>query len=206
MKSMNTAKNMTNALQRVPTSQGRSGKINLSLLVVLGALLVVAAIWSYMLVNASTHKTLDQRVYDVASQLKCPICQGESVADSPAVLAQEMRSVIRQQLQSGRSEQQVIQYFIASYGQQIVWSPPWQGFSLIAWLAPIGLVLGGMVLLFFIFRDWRKAAPVRATQVEETALVEGDEEEEELAQYRKQLAEELAADDPLFNHYTREVR
>src|SRR5260370_29985202 len=118
---------------------------------------VIGAIWSFMILNTArrgANATLDQRVHDVASQLKCPICQGESVADSPSQLAQEMRGVIRQQLQSGRSEQQVVQYFVDRYGQQIVWSPPLQGFTLLAWLEPIALLLGRAVLLSIVRRGW----------------------------------------------------
>jgi cytochrome c-type biogenesis protein CcmH len=106
-----------------------------------------------------------------------------------------MRGVIRQQLQSGKSEQEVIQYFRTSYGDQIVWSPPWQGFTLLAWLVPIGLVLAGIILLFFVLRDWRTLAPASSTAADpELASVD----EFDLAFYRAQLEQELAADDPIF--------
>ncbi len=99
------------------------------LFIALAVLAIVGAVWSYVFLQNPPQPSLDQRVHDVASQLRCPICQGESVADSPSQLAQQMRGVIRQQLQSGKSEQEVIQYFRTSYGDQIVWSPPWQGFT-----------------------------------------------------------------------------
>src|SRR5436853_5093354 len=100
---------------------------------------IVGAIWYSIFLQNPPQQTLDQRAYNVGSQLKCPVCQGESVADSPSAIAQQMRGVIRRQLQSGKSEQEVIQYFVSNYGEQIAWSPPWQGFSLLAWLVPIGL-------------------------------------------------------------------
>lgn len=163
------------------------------LFVALAVVAILAAIWSSVFLHNPPQQTLDQRVHTVASQLKCPICQGESVADSPAPLAQQMRGVIRQQLQAGKSEQEVIQYFQTSYGDQIVWSPPWQGFSILAWLAPIGLLLGGAFLLFFVLRDWRT---LPSTNPNETDLAE--EDEADLAIYRAQLEQELAAEDPLF--------
>src|SRR3989440_11244026 len=119
-----------------------------SLLVTFAVVAIVAAIWSYVFLQNSPQQTLDQRAHDVASQLKCPICQGESVADSPSALAQQMRGVIRQQLQAGKSEQEVVHYFTRSYGDQIINSPPWQGFYLLIWLVPIALLLGGVVLLW----------------------------------------------------------
>src|SRR5438445_1510590 len=118
-----------------------------SLFIAIAVVAIVAAIWSYVFLQNPPQETLDQRVHDVASQLKCPVCQGESVADSPAQISQQMRGIIRQQLKAGKSEQEVIQYFRNSYGDQIVWSPPWQGFTLLAWLVPICLMLGGIIVL-----------------------------------------------------------
>lgn len=162
---------------------------------ILALVAMIGAIWSFMILNETRSATLDQRVQDVASQLKCPICQGESVADSPSQLAQQMRGVIRQQLQSGRSNQQVIQYFVDRYGQQIVWLPPWQGFTLLAWLVPIALLLGGLVLLFLVLRDWH-AAPRVETGVDDADLAGIDDNE--LQRYRAQIEKELAESDPIF--------
>jgi cytochrome c-type biogenesis protein CcmH len=165
------------------------------LFIALAVLAIVGAVWSFVFMQNTPQPSLDQRVHDVASQLRCPVCQGESVADSPSQLSQQMRGVIRQQLQSGKSEQEVIQYFRTSYGDQIVWSPPWQGFTLLAWLVPIGLVLAGIILLFFVLRDWRALAPASSTAADpELASVD----EFDLAFYRAQLEQELAADDPIF--------
>ena len=170
------------------------------LFIALAALAIVGAVWSFVFLQNPPQPSLDQRVHDVASQLRCPICQGESVADSPSQLAQQMRGVIRQQLQSGKSEQEVIQYFRTSYGDQIVWSPPWQGFTLLAWLVPIGLLFAGIILLFFVLRDWRALAPASSTAADpELASVD----EVDLAFYRAQLEQELATDDPIFTAQNR---
>jgi len=170
------------------------------LFIALAALAIVGAVWSFVFLQNPPQPSLDQRVHDVASQLRCPVCQGESVADSPSQLSQQMRGVIRQQLQSGKSEQEVIQYFRTSYGDQIVWSPPWQGFTLLAWLVPIGLLLAGIILLFFVLRDWRALAPASSTAADpELANVD----EVDLAFYRVQLEQELAADDPIFTTQNR---
>lgn len=180
-----------------------------SRVLVVAVLIIIAATWLFLLVSASTHKTLDERVYEVGSQLKCPICQGESVADSPSFLAKEMRQVIREQLQKGKSEQEVIQYFVNSYGSQIAWSPPWQGFTLLAWLVPIVLLLGGVVVLYATLRDWRAFALSPAT-TSLSATTEEDKElanvdEAELEHYRAIFEQELAADDPLFARYRTEA-
>lgn len=163
-------------------------------------LVLIAAIWSVTWLVTPKQQSLDQRVHDVASQLRCPICQGESVADSPSTISQQMREVIRQQLQAGRSEQEVIRYFVSRYGDQIVWVPQWQGLGLLVWLVPIGLLLVGGVLLFFVLRDWRSLSTV-SSATEEDKDVErklAGVDEQQLKLYRAQLEQELAADDPLF--------
>lgn len=166
-----------------------------SLLVILAVIAILGAIWSYVLMTTPQQKTLDQEVRDVGSQLKCLVCQGESVADSPSVLSQQMRAIIRQQLQSGKSEQDVIQYFQSRYGDKILYAPPQRGFNLLAWLVPIAMLLGGVLLLFFVVRDWHKSSRADAAEdVSELATVD----EDDLKRYRRQLEAELAADDPLF--------
>ena len=175
-----------------------------SLFLVLAVVVVAAAIWSVVYLSTPRQQTLDQRVQAVASQLKCPICQGESVADSPSLLAQQMRGVIRQQLQEGKSEQEIIQYFVRSYGEQIVWSPPWQGFSLLAWLVPIGLLLAGVVLIYFTLRDWRALSQSVESRGNDKDMLNIDEDE--LEGYRAQLERELAEGDVLFRRYQTEAQ
>ncbi len=186
-----------------------------SLFILIGAVLLVAALWSYMSITASAHQTLDQHVQKLGAQLKCPVCQGESVADSPSDRAQEIRAIIRQQIQAGQSDQQIIQYFSDRYGTQIVWSPPWWGFSLLAWLVPVALLLGGLILIFFTLRDWRMpVVSIAANTVEQghsttNIMHEEDAEladidETELAQYRAQLERELANEDALFERPARD--
>jgi cytochrome c-type biogenesis protein CcmH len=169
-----------------------------SLLLFLAVAAIVGSIWFYVFLVTPPQQTLDQRVHDVASQLKCLVCQGESVADSPATLSQQMREIIRQQLQSGKSRQEVIQYFVSRYGERILWSPPWQGFTLLAWLVPIALLLGGTLLLFFVLRSWHTHSN-RGTL--ENGVAETEEiDENEMEDYQQQLEQELAAEDAIFAH------
>ena len=210
------------ATSEVVTGRDKSGPYRRSsLFVLIGVVLLVAALWSYMSFTASTHQTLDQHIQKLGEQLKCPVCQGESVADSTSVKAQQMRAIIRQQIQAGQSDQQIIEYFSERYGEQIVWSPPWWGFSLLTWLVPIALLLGGLVLILFTLRDWRTPIVSIATNpvkqnnsithstgivVHEEDTELGNIDEAELAQYRVQLERELAAEDALFERPVRRVR
>lgn len=168
-----------------------------ALLIAIGMVTILAAIWSFVLLSSPPTETLDQRVIDVASQLKCPVCQGESVADSPALISQQMRAVIRQQLSQGRSEQQVISYFVDRYGSGILWAPPRQGFTLIAWIVPPAFLLLGAITMLLVLRGWQKTAKSRPDDGESVTSTK-EEHDPELAQFESELERELAAEDALF--------
>ena len=174
-----------------------------SLILVIGLTAIIASIWVYTLLVSPSQQTLDQRVHAVASQLKCLVCQGESVADSPAMLSLQMRAVIRQQLQSGKTEQEVIQYFVSRYGDRILLSPPMQGLNLLAWFVPIALMPGGVILVFLILRNWQAHAATESNEVENAEPVLVDEQE--LVMYQRQIERELTAEDPVFSPTFSEV-
>lgn len=90
---------------------------------------------------------LDQRTEEVGSLLRCPVCQGLSVADSPTTSALAMREEARDLLRLGYSEDQVLAYFERSYGEFIRLSPKPEGFNLVVWFLPvIGLLVGALVI------------------------------------------------------------
>jgi cytochrome c-type biogenesis protein CcmH len=173
-----------------------------TLLILLAVVAIISSIWLYTFLVSPSKQTLDQRVHDVASQLKCLVCQGESVADSPATLSLQMRGVIRQQLQSGKSEQEVIQYFVSRYGDRILLSPPWQGLTLLVWLVPIALMFGGILLLFIVLRSWQLHSDKEPV---DDSVESVDVGENELAYYQQQIEQELAAEDPVFSQPASEV-
>lgn len=97
---------------------------------------------------------LDDGVRRVALQLQCPVCEGETVADSPSGLAGDMRSVIRTKLAAGEPDQQILDEFVASYGDSILTEPPKHGISLGVWVGPvIGVALGALVL-GLLLKSW----------------------------------------------------
>jgi cytochrome c-type biogenesis protein CcmH len=117
-----------------------------------------------------------------------------------------MRAVIREKLQSGQSEHEVLRYFEQRYGDKILWSPPWQGFSLLAWLVPIAFLLSGIGLVILLLREWRSTAMktvgtgLAPVQKRVGGYVDPERQPlaKELERYRAQLEEELAGDDVLF--------
>ncbi len=105
---------------------------------------------------------LDAHTRDVAASLRCPVCQGQSLQDSDAPLAGEMRDLIREKLRAGESPAGVRAYFVSKYGQWILLRPDPQGFVLTVYVVPILGVLAGALFIFLAARRWLRAAPVEA--------------------------------------------
>lgn len=102
---------------------------------------------------------IDVMVREVASGLRCVVCQGLSLQDSPSSLAQNMRAIIREQLEAGRTPEQVRQHFVESYGEFILLEPEPHGFNLAVYILPILAVLTGAVVIVISLRRWTRTAP-----------------------------------------------
>ncbi len=106
---------------------------------------------------------LETRADEVAGLLRCPVCQGLSVADSPSTMASNMRAQVKDLVAAGYDEEQVLSYFERSYGEFVRLKPPLRGVNWLVWLAPLlGLVLGAVVIA------WALRAP-RAAAAEAPA-------------------------------------
>jgi cytochrome c-type biogenesis protein CcmH len=105
----------------------------------------------------SQEKTeIDQRVKNLAHELRCLVCQNQTIADSNAPLAVDLRNQIREQLAAGKSEGDVIDFMVARYGDFVLYRPPFKAATLALWLGPFALLgLGAWIF-------WRRVARRRA--------------------------------------------
>lgn len=87
------------------------------------------------------------RVREITSRLRCPVCQGESVAESPSQNAQEITALVRQQVAAGQSDAQIQQFFVDRYGDWILLEPPRSGRTLLLWAVPLLAVTAGAIAL-----------------------------------------------------------
>ena len=109
---------------------------------------------------------LDQATEDVASLMRCPVCQGLSVADSPASSAVDLKAEVRRQLALGYTRDQVIASFERSYGEFIRLEPKAEGFNWLVWLAPMLALGAGALVIFFRLRPaGRPPAPAAPAAV-----------------------------------------
>lgn len=99
-----------------------------------------------------------QEAQRIGAELRCPVCTGQSLVESNSEVAQEMRDKIVEMLRQGKTRQEILDHFVAQYGDWILNSPPARGAGLVAWLVPpAALVAGALVLVWFIRR--RQPAP-----------------------------------------------
>lgn len=103
---------------------------------------------------------IEARTSAVASQLRCPVCQGLSLQDSPSELAQSMRAVVRDQIVEGKTPEEIKAYFVSKYGEWILLAPSPHGFNLIAYAVPMVVLLSGGAMIFLAVRRWTSAGDV----------------------------------------------
>lgn len=112
-------------------------------------------------VPAAAAPTLEDRVYAIASELMCPVCAGQTVAESNAQLAVQMREEIRARLLRGESREEILAYFVGQFGESVLAAPPKRGAGLVLWLTPVaGLLIGLVVMVRYLRRITRPPASV----------------------------------------------
>jgi cytochrome c-type biogenesis protein CcmH len=119
------------------------------------ALYVLLVLFQATLYAAST-PDLDDRTREIATELRCVVCQNLSVADSPSEMAQQMRAIVREQIQAGKTPDQIKDFFVSKYGEWVLLKPKTTGVSALLWILPyVVLILGIVAALWFVHR-WVK--------------------------------------------------
>ena len=122
----------------------------------------------------------EQQYRELTASLRCPKCQNNSIADSNAMIAADMRLKVYQLLKQGQSEQQITQYMVARYGHFVTYQPPVTPSTLILWAGPLLFVVAGGLVIFLRSRR----LPLESERLDETeqkrlaALLESDRKSE----------------------------
>ena len=102
---------------------------------------------------------LEKRMIGLAEKLRCLVCQNESLASSRADLAEDLRREVREQMQKGLTDQEIIDYLVSRYGDFVLYDPPMKKTTLVLWLGPFALLLGGTGMLIYQLRRRRSQVP-----------------------------------------------
>lgn len=105
---------------------------------------------------AAADPALEKRVNRLAEELRCLVCQNQTLADSHADLAVDLKNQVREQLRQGRSEDDVIRYMTERYGDFVLYRPPVKGSTVFLWFGPALLVAGGLGGLVYYLRQRRR--------------------------------------------------
>ncbi|WP_417470493.1 cytochrome c-type biogenesis protein CcmH [Maricaulis sp.] len=127
--------------------------------------------------EAYADAAMERRARSLYTQLRCVVCQSQSIDESNASLAEDMRVVVRERLDAGDSDAEILAYMQARYGDYVLMLPPLQANTLVLWGLPIFILLAGGLLVFVFIRRQARALPVELTPEEEAELAALMEEE-----------------------------
>ena len=99
---------------------------------------------------------LEERLMNLSRELRCLVCQNETLADSRADLAVDLRNEIREQMKAGKTDQEIIAFLTARYGDFVLYRPPVKATTYLLWFGPFVLLLGGLLLLFRYLKQRRQ--------------------------------------------------
>jgi cytochrome c-type biogenesis protein CcmH len=117
--------------------------------------------------TASAAPELAGRMRRLESSFRCLVCQNETIADSTADLAADLRLIIHEQVQQGATDAQIRDYMVTRYGDFVLYDPPFKTLTWVLWLGPFALLALGVVVFAGIVLQRRKMMPARLTDVEQ---------------------------------------
>lgn len=106
-----------------------------------------------------TGALLTERTNEVTALLRCPVCQGMSVADSPSEMAINMRRQVNELLARGYTKDQILKYFELSYGQFVLLKPKFEGVNALVWILPVAVLIAGALIVVMKIRRLQKTTP-----------------------------------------------
>ena len=115
---------------------------------------------------------LEARAREISRDLRCLVCQNQTIDDSDAPLARDLRLLLRQRLTEGDSNEQARQYLVDRYGDYVLLKPPFKKTTLVLWFGPLLLLLGGAAAAFAVYRQRRLKPAVDTLSPEEKARLD----------------------------------
>lgn len=124
------------------------------ILLFVAAMMISFNLWAAIDTYQFKSEAQEEQYRSLTESLRCPKCQNNSIADSGAIIAADMRQKVYDMLQQGQSRQQIINYMVGRYGNFVTYNPPVTPSTIILWVGPLFFVIGGAALI--ILRSRRK--------------------------------------------------
>ncbi|MFN4192059.1 MAG: cytochrome c-type biogenesis protein CcmH [Tabrizicola sp.] len=133
----------------------------------LALFLSLTPVWAVQPDEMLADPALEARARAISRDIRCPVCQGETIDDSHAPISRDLRLIIRERLVAGDSDAEVVDFIVARYGEGVLFKPRAEGVNLVLWLAGPALLLAGIAVAVAAGR--RRARPEAALSTEEEA-------------------------------------
>lgn len=137
---------------------------------ILALFLMVSPAWAVQPDEMLADPALETRAREISRDIRCPVCQGETIDDSNAPISRDLRLIIRERLVAGDTDAEVVDYIVARYGEGVLFNPPAEGVNLVLWLAGPALLLAGIAVALTANR--RRASPEVALSADEEARLQ----------------------------------
>jgi cytochrome c-type biogenesis protein CcmH len=136
------------------------------LLVLMLSLLVINVARAADEAPVADDPALEKRVMALSENLRCLVCQNQTIADSPAELAKDLKKQIREKMQQGMSDRDIIDYLVARYGDFVLYRPPLKGTTMLLWFGPLLFLSAGLAALFYRVTRRRKDAAAKLSDAD----------------------------------------
>jgi len=129
----------------------------------------------FLMISVSSHAVDSRQLSDpkqqesyeaLTKELRCLVCQNQTIADSNAELAGDLRRQVYEMLQQGKTEQEIIRFMTDRYGDFVLYKPPFEGKTSLLWIAPVVFLFMGLMMVFFVIRRKRTTAQVQIDALE----------------------------------------
>ena len=121
--------------------------------------LIPLASWAGEARDLADDPATEKRMVALAENLRCLVCQNESLASSHAELAEDLRREVREQIRAGKSDKEITDYLVVRYGDFVLYEPPMKSYTVLLWFGPFVLLFAGVGMLLFQLRKRRKSVP-----------------------------------------------
>lgn len=136
----------------------------------LGLALLASPVLAQVIDTPLADPAAEARARDISRTLRCLVCQNQSIEDSNAPLAQDLRQIVRERVQAGDDDDAVRRFLVARYGDWVLLRPPFRGATLMLWVGPALILLAGGAVVALLYRRQRRQTPAPAPlSPEETA-------------------------------------